>query len=115
VVSVAGLARRPAQLVRRVGDAGTPDVYNDDPGVWESVGVYAFASQRRASEQTDDAGQVAVEDHVVVWDLDVPAAASDRVDIAGLGVFELTGPSHRVLRPQTGAYHHTEALGRQVT
>lgn len=113
-MTVSGLARRPGVLNRRIGDAGTVDPYNTDLGTWEATPVAVYASQRRATETTDDAGQVDSEDWTVVWDLDVPAAASDRIEIPGQGIFELTGPSQRVLRPQTLAYHHTEATARRV-
>jgi hypothetical protein len=114
-MSVAGLARRPAWLNRRVADSGAVDEYNNDLGVWDRIPVRVYASQRRASEDTGDGGQVSSEDWVIVFAEAVRASAADRVEIDGLGIFELTGPAHAVTRPQTGAYHHTEAVGRRVT
>jgi hypothetical protein len=114
-VTVAALARRPATLHRRIGETGTTDPYNNDPGVWEAVPTRAFGTQRRANETTDDGGQIDAQDWFLAWADDFPAAASDRVEITGLGIFELTGPAHRVVHPQTERFSHVEATGRAVT
>ena len=114
-MTVAALARRPAALERRIGDSGVTDPYNADIGTWESTPVLAYGSQRRSTEQTEDGGLVAAEDWFLAWATDVPAAASDRLVIGGLGVFELTGAAVRVVHPQTGRFSHVEATGRAVT
>jgi len=114
-VTVAALARRPATLHRRVGDAGVTDPYNNDLGTWDAFPTRAYGTQRRANELTDDGGLIAVDDWAVVWADDVPAKASDRIAIDGLGIFELTGPSHRVVHPQTNRFSHVEANARAVT
>lgn len=114
-MSVAALARRPAWLNRRVGDSGTTDEYNNDLGVWDRIAIKAYGVQRRATESTEDGGQIDSQDWLLVWADDLPAAASDRVEIDGLGIFELTGPSQRVVYPQTNRFSHIEATGRAVT
>jgi hypothetical protein len=114
-VTVAALARRPASLERRIGDSGVTDPYNADLGTWESRPTRAFGSQRRSTEQTDDGGLIAAEDWFLAWADDIPASASDRLVIDGLGVFELTGAAVRVVHPQTGRFSHVEATGRAVT
>jgi hypothetical protein len=114
-VSVAALARRPAFLHRRTGDIGAVDPYNADLGEWEATPTRAYGTQRRANEQTDDGGMVSVEDWSLVWADDLPAAAADRLDITGIGLFELVGPAQRVVHPQTNRFSHVEATGRLVT
>jgi hypothetical protein len=114
-VTVAALARRPATLSRRVADAGVVDPYNNDLGVWDAFPTRAHGTQRRSTEITDDGGLIAVDDWAIVWADDVPAGAADRIEIDGLGIFELTGPSHRVVHPQTNRFSHVEATARAVT
>lgn len=114
-MTVAALARRPATLERRVGDSGVVDPYSADLGTWDSTPVTAYGSQRRSTEQTEDGGLIAAEDWFLVWAVDLPAHASDRLVIDGLGIFELTGPAVRVVHPQTGRFSHVEATGRAVT
>lgn len=114
-MTVAALARRPAWLNRRLGDSGVTDPYNNDLGTWERIPTRAHGSQRRANERTDDGGQVDQQDWQLAWADDLPAAASDRIEIDGLGIFELTGPSQRVTWPQTNRFSHVEATGRAVT
>jgi hypothetical protein len=114
-VTIAALARRPATLHRRVADAGVTDPYNDDLGTWDAFPTRAHGTQRRTSEITDDGGIISVEDWTIVWADDVPAAASDRITIDGLGIFELTGPAVRVVHPQTNRFSHVKASARAVT
>jgi hypothetical protein len=100
---------------RRVGDSGVVDPYNDDLGTWETAPTRAFGSQRRSAENTGDGGTISLDDWSLVWADDIPAGAADRVDITGVGLFELTGPAARVVHPQTGRFSHVEATGRLVT
>lgn len=114
-MSVASLARRPATLHRRVGDIGVTDPYNDDLGEWVATPVLAYGTQRRSNEQTGDGGTISVDDWSIVWADDLAAGAADRIDITGIGLFELVGPAARVIHPQTGRFSHVEATGRLVT
>lgn len=114
-MTVAALARRPGWLNRRVADSGVVDPYNNDLGTWERLPIRAFGTQRRANETTDDGGQIDSQDWFLAWADDLAAAASDRVEIDGLGIFELTGPAHRAVHPQTNRFSHVEATGRAVT
>ena len=112
-MSIHSLARHPA-TVSVSTDSGSVDEYNNPVPAWVDTPTFAYGRQKRTQENTNDGGLVAVDEWQLWWIDDIPAMAQDRITIDGVGTFELYGPSWRVLRPQTQAFSHREALARMA-
>lgn len=102
-----------ACTITHVAESGAADEYGNPTDETTTSATVCYLEQTARSEQTAG-GDVQREDWLMFLPAGTTVSGSDRVDVAGYGLFELDGPPWPVRNPREGVTHHVECRVRRV-
>lgn len=99
--------------LHHVARTGAVDAYND-PTTTTTVEALPCWVEQAAPGERGGLTEVEWEDWRLYCAAGTAIDADDRIDLSGLGTFEVAGPPWPAVNPRTGRRHHVEARLRKV-